>query len=64
MTPQLLRKIIVELNRQVETNRLALGRLEYLGSEETGTCFITRQVRRAVKRGDKLLDELERKPKQ
>lgn len=53
-------KIRTEFIRQLAANQSALGRLEGMGSEDNGRCFATEQVRRAVKRGEKLLAETQR----
>jgi hypothetical protein len=52
------RKIKREFRRQFAANRAALARLESLLSEDAGRCFVTEQVRRAVKRGEALLHEI------
>lgn len=62
---KLIRKLRDELARQVAANEAGLRRLESLrseeDSEEIGRCFATEQVRRAVTRGNKLLNDIKKR---
>ena len=51
MADKQVRLLLYEFRRQLAANQAALRRLESLCSEEMGRCYVTEQVRRAVKRG-------------